>query len=166
MILRILICEPLDLYKKFGAALIKKVDGGSGSHVAIEVSLAGGAFVYEAVWPKVKKSTYAEWSTHYSIVKSYQFVVPNSHQFLVYEWLEKKIGKRYSIPQLFLILLDYIIPKNYRPINGSNKYVCSELALDFAKTFFDAKTDETSDTFGVYDAEKLYETIELKGGFK
>lgn len=164
MIVNVLITNPKASHKQLGSALIREIDHSAGSHVAIELCGIVSRNVFEAVWPKTRCVSSEVFYKENEIVKVYQFAIPQDKQYEVHEFLLKQVGKKYSIPQLLLILLDYVIPSNFKPINGDSKLICSELAANFLTKFFGSNFSEVSDTIGVRDIEKECERLELKGG--
>lgn len=155
MILRVIISNPIALWKQPGSWLIRKVDKTPGSHVSIILDTITGATAYEAVFPKSKKSKYSEWLKHNKAIKEYYFEVPNDKQYLALEYLEKQVGKPYSVPQLALIALDYLVDLNYTNINGGKWLICSELAAGLLTMLYGVKFNETQDTIGVSDIDRV-----------
>jgi hypothetical protein len=153
MKVRVIISNPTEWYKQLGSYLIRRVDGCSGSHVSIELDSYAGNRVYEAVWPRSRKLNYGEWLNHNKIVKVYEFKVKPGTEADVLEYLEAQLNKLYSIPQLALILIDYIDPYDFKPINGNSALICSELVSGYLEKFHGSKFNETSDTVGVLDIE-------------
>lgn len=153
------ISNPTEWWKQPGSKLIRYVDKTPGSHCSIGLITHTGEKVYESVWPRSKRSTKAEWLEHNIIIKKYEFEIPPEIRFDVYSWLEKSVGIKYSIPQLFLILADLIKPANYRDLNGHSQLICSELVGVFLNKFLAAKLDETVDTIGVLDVIVLCEML-------
>lgn len=159
MIFKVVISNPTEWYKQPGSWLIRKVDKSSGSHVSVFLETYSGIKVYESIWPRSHKITHAEWSKHNEFIKEYTFPVPPESQADVYELLGKSVNKPYSIPQLILIAIDYIVAIDFTNINGGKWLICSEMAARPLVKFFGAKFGETLDTVGVSDIENECERL-------
>ena len=103
MTIRFLFANPLVWYKKAGNFLLQIGEQVPFGHFAIELETYGEPKVYESLFPKSQKVNRSEWNKHYTIVKSYEWEVPEHLRFQVLEWLEKQVGVRYAIEQIIFI---------------------------------------------------------------
>jgi len=160
MIIRFLFANPLVWYKQAGNKLLKIGEIVPFGHFAIELETYGEPKVYESIFPKSQKVTRSEWNKHYSLVKQYQWNVPEHLQSQVYEWLEKQVGIRYAIEQIIFIGLAIIfgflnLILNKLVLNGNKAMVCTELGSRFAERFWGFVPTESHDKIGLQDMEVL-----------
>ena len=160
MIVRFLFANPLAGFKKIGNKILQVGEQVPFGHFAIELESYGDSKVYESVFPRSQKSTRSEWNNHYSLVKEYQWSVPDHLQYKVYEWLEKQVGIRYAVEQIIFIGLTIIfgwinLIFNKLILNGNRAMVCTELGSRFAERFWGFVPTESHDKIGLQDMDVL-----------
>lgn len=165
MIVRFLFANPLVWYKQLGNKLLQFGEIVDFGHFAIELETFGEPKVYESIFPRSQRPTRSEWNKHYKIVKQYQWNVPTHLQSEVYEWLEKKVGIRYAIEQIFFIGLTIVfgwlnLIFNKLVLNGNKAMVCTELGSRFAEKFWCFVPTESHDKIGLKDMEVLSDRYE------
>ena len=165
MIVRFLFANPKTWYKKIGSRLLQIGELVPFGHFAIELETYGEPKVYESLFPKSQKVNRSEWNNHYELVKEYQWNVPEDLRFQVLEWLEKQVGIRYAVEQIFFIgatiLLGWTnLIFNKLILNGNRAMVCSELLSKLAEKFWGFIATESHDKIGLKDVEVISDRYE------
>lgn len=165
MIVRFLFANPKAWYKQVGNFLLQLGEQVPFGHVAIELEYNGECNVYEYVFPKSQKEPREEWNKHYKLVKQYQWRVPEEMQEAVLKFLEKNVGIRYAVEQIFFIgatiLLGWTnLIFNKLILNGNRAMVCSELLSKFAEKFWGFIATESHDKIGLKDVEVISDRYE------
>ena len=127
--------------KKFGAEVIKSVQGTNFDHFAIGLEDEYGETIYEAVFPKSHKISKTEWLKEYEIKYSFSFPIPVDHVSEVYQFLESQIGKWYAFDQCIWIAIItwFKIKRKFSDrvvLNRSDAIICTELGYLVSKQFF------------------------------
>jgi hypothetical protein len=165
MTIKFLFGNPLVWYKQLGNKLLQIGEIVPFGHFAIELETFGEPKVYESIFPRFQKLTRSEWNKHYTLVKEYQWSVPEHLQSQVYEWLENQVGKRYAIEQIIFIGLTIVfgwlnLIFNKLVLNGNRAMVCTELGSRFAEKFWGFAPTESHDKIGLKDMEVLSDRYE------
>ena len=160
MIIRFLFANPKVWYKQIGNKLLQIGELVPFGHFAIELETFGEPKVYESLFPKSQKVNRSEWNKHYTLVKSYEWQVPEHLRFQVLEWLEKQVGIRYAVEQILFIGLTIIfgwlnLIFNKLVLNGNKAMVCTELGSRFAEKFWGFVPTESHDKIGLQDMDVL-----------
>lgn len=166
MILRFYYAKPTAGYKKLFSTIMQIGENVDFGHVAVGLETFAGNTVYEAVMPKTRKLSFAEWTTHYEVVREVQWTVPNHLQALVREYLEGIVGIPYSLLQILVIGLTCIFkPLDFvfkaAIINQAKAQICTEVLSRFAEKFMGYKMRKTHDEFGLEDAQVMGDLLEL-----
>lgn len=152
-------CNATTWWKLPGAALIRWADSSPANHMAIMLETYTGQNVYESVIPKSRKISTFAWGKEYSVVQTFTFEVPAHLHFIVREWLESQVGKKYSISQLALIALTVLAPVNkllnWSILNHDKYLICTELCSRFMEEFMGLQVKESHDKISVSDMIRI-----------
>jgi hypothetical protein len=165
MTIRFLFANPKTWWKKAGNFLLQIGEQVPFGHFAIELETYGEPKVYESIFPRSQKSTRSEWDKHYTVVKQYQWEVPAEFRADVFEWLEKNVGIRYAVEQIFFIGLTILfgwinLIFNKLVINGNKAMVCTEYGSRLAERFWGFVPTESHDKIGLMDTAIISERYE------
>lgn len=153
----------------FLGKFIMKAEGTPYSHFAIVKHEELDSPVFEAVWPKSKKSWYSDWIKKHEVVKSVTLDVMSAERVDVHLWLHEQMNKPYSLFQLVFIYLD-LTNKTFKrmfrvqEINGQKELICTELTGLFLEKFFNVNFTESEDMWSLLDIEQQLIEIEKKQG--
>lgn len=113
--------------KLIGNILIEKVEGTPYSHVFL---LKDGV-VFQAGWPSgVGTVGIEEFKSHHNILELLEYDL-SPEQSLLYDGFVKGCeGKLYSEVQILAIALAKYANVKFEKLNGTKKYICSELCAD------------------------------------
>jgi len=170
MILRFYYAKPTAGYKKLFSTIMQIGENVDFGHVAVGLETFAGNTVYEAVMPKTRKLSFAEWSTHYEVVREVQWTVPTHLQALMLEHLEQMVGINYSLMQILVIGLTCVFkPLDFvfkaAIINQAKALICTEVQSRTAEKFMGYKPRKSHDEFGLADAQNLGDILELNPGW-
>lgn len=156
MVVRFLFCTPKTWYKWIGSEIIKLGEGVKAGHFAIEVEMYGDSKIYEAVFPKSKKSQLYDWMDHYKVVGEYEFHVPIHLEVDVVNFLNDLTGVKYSLSQIISIglvaifkPLDFVLKTMV--INQKKALICTEVGSRFIERFFKLELNQSHDQIGIKD---------------
>jgi hypothetical protein len=141
----------------FLSNIIQDVERTKFSHCAIFVSTETDIDIYDAEFPKVRQVTLGKFLSTYSVVESIS--LPEESEARLNEmvlWLKLRVGKWYSITQLFFILIYKLCPPlqlwlGHQNPNGNHKFICSELLGDFLHDFYNVSFDKDDDLIDLND---------------
>lgn len=155
---RVFQCDSVGWLSWPAKVLIKLITKKDYSHYAMAVHSpinGGECFVYEATWPKSKKTPFLEWFKKHEIKKIYTLEADDDPAI----FLEALVGMKYSIWQLCLIYLQIVLNSvgieiKFLKGNGSKLLICSEFVALYLVNYEDVVFDEISDTLGLDEVEK------------
>jgi len=150
--------------------VISKLENVDFSHCAILLETEDVEDVYEATWPRGKKTPFVEWPHHYKIKHAIEFDVPANLEHKVVRFLEASTYFEYSVMQLFVIALGGLNKWIYNKVknwtwNGKTAQICTELHARFIEQFSNYKFSESMDYVGcdeVFFAVKNLKFLELE----
>lgn len=155
------------IYKNTGEAVTRFVEGTSSSHTAV---LFNG-IVYEAVIPRSRAVMFYAWKDLFDTTEKITVEVPEYLKKDVTSFLNDLIRKRYSIPQLILILglrilgpIDFIIRR--KKINEKNALICTEILSRLIDNFSESIKVEDHDIIGIREALELAKEFKQKQDWK
>lgn len=166
MVLRFYYANPKAGYKQILSKIMQIGENVDFGHVAIGIEAFGENVVYEAVMPRIRKLSFAEWSTHYEVVRECQWTVPEHLRLAVISHLENQVGVPYSLMQILVIGLTCV----FKPldfvfktviINQAKAQICVELLSRFAARFMGYIPRKSHDEFGLEDSQTLGDILEL-----
>jgi len=133
--------------------VIEKIEHVDFSHCAIVIETEDYCDVYEATWPKGKKTPLSQWPEHYKLKHSIEFDVPRELEHKVLKFLEASTYFKYGTFQLFVIAVGAINNWFYKKLkdwtwNGKTQQICTELHARFIEQFTDYKFKESLDFVG------------------
>lgn len=161
----ILCCENTEWLHKIGVWSIEKSEGTNFNHVAIlMVDDFGVHWVYEAVFPRVRKIRYHDWLKKFKIIKSYEIPLDDYESFRFQTTAKTLLGKPYSIFQCFLIGLSNSIGalENFieRTIwNGNKALICSEYVATCIVAAIGYQFKNQLDSVGMDEIEECLNAI-------
>ena len=165
MTIRFLFANPLVWYKKLGNLLLQIGEQVPFGHFAIELEGYGEPRVYESIFPRSQKSKRSEWDKHYKVVAVYEWKVPQHLELAVYEWLNKQVGVRYAVEQIFFIGVTILfgwtnLIFNKLVINGNKAMVCTEYGSRLVERFWGFVPTESHDKIGLMDMKIISDRYE------
>lgn len=136
------------------SSIIKDVEGTPGSHMYLCFPSISEDYVYEAVFPQVRRISKKEWLKQNRIVEEISLEIKNSSVATVQQFLLQYLGKPYSILQLFVIYatkLNAYIARIFikNNLNKGRALICSEFIARFLSRFFGVDFGESFDTIGL-----------------
>jgi hypothetical protein len=127
--------------------------------------------VYEAVIPRSRAVMFYAWKDLFDTTEKITVEVPEYLKKDVTSFLNDLIRKRYSIPQLILILglrilgpIDFIIRR--KKINEKNALICTEILSRLIDNFSESIKVEDHDIIGIREALELAKEFKQKQDWK
>lgn len=163
-VMKVLCAENSEWWHKPAVLGIEKTEGTDFNHVAFLTEMN---FVYEAVWPKARKSSLDKWKKRFKVIRTYELhLEPNEYQEMM-ELISLQVGKPYSVFQCAMIWVAQSfagIQKDVESINwnGDKALICSEFVARPIKKVFNFSFNQGIDSIGMDEIEQCLKSISFR----